>query len=153
MSSKDPIFSDNPLLDLGGLPRFCDIEAAVVEPALDAVLLRNRAQIQVLESGAKEACWDSFAQPLQEMEEELERVWAPVSHLNAVRDSKALRAAVENAEALTEEAAPAAEAEAPGTEAEAPAAEAAEAPAEAAAEEAAAPAEPAADEAAPAEEE
>ncbi len=95
MSPKDPIFSNNPLLDLGGLPRFCDIEAAVVEPALDAVLLRNRAQIQVLESGAKEACWDSFAQPLQEMEEELERVWAPVSHLNAVRDSKALRAAVD----------------------------------------------------------
>ena len=35
----------NPLLDFSGLPRFEEIEAHHVEPALDEVLATNREQI------------------------------------------------------------------------------------------------------------
>ena len=95
MSNQDSPLTDNPLLDLSGLPRFRQIEPSLVEPALDAVLHQHRLQIQALESQADDAGWESFAEPLQGMEEQLERVWSPVSHLNAVRDSQELRTAVD----------------------------------------------------------
>ena len=80
----------NPLLDLSGLPRFEEIEAHHVEPALDEVLATNREQISALESHADIADWTSFARPLEDLDERLQRVWSPVSHLNAVVDSDAL---------------------------------------------------------------
>ena len=92
MSNQDSPLTDNPLLDLSGLPRFREIEPSLVEPALDVVLHQHRLQVQALESQADDAGWESFAEPLQDMEEQLERVWSPVSHLNAVRDSQELRA-------------------------------------------------------------
>lgn len=85
----------NPLLDLSGLPRFEEIEAHHVEPALDEVLATNREQISALESHAGSADWTSFARPLEDLDERLKRVWSPVSHLNAVVDSDALRRAYE----------------------------------------------------------
>ncbi len=85
----------NPLLDLSGLPRFEEIEAHHVEPALDEVLATNREQISALESHADIADWTSFARPLEDLDERLQRVWSPVSHLNAVVDSDALRQAYE----------------------------------------------------------
>ena len=85
----------NPLLDLSGLPRFEEIEAHHVEPALDEVLATNREQISALESHADIAEWTSFARPLEDLDERLQRVWSPVSHLNAVVDSDALRQAYE----------------------------------------------------------
>ena len=85
----------NPLLDLSGLPRFEEIEAHHVEAALDEVLATNREQISALESHADSADWTSFARPLEDLDERLQRVWSPVSHLNAVVDSDASRQAYE----------------------------------------------------------
>ena len=84
---------DNPLLDLSGLPRFRDIRPEHVAPAVDYMLVRNRARIQALLAGDAEPTWDGFAQPMEDLDEALERVWAPVAHLNAVCDSPALREA------------------------------------------------------------
>lgn len=86
--------NENPLLDLSGLPRFAAIEASQIESAVDETLARSRAQIKVLEERTQGATWESLASGLQDIEEHLERVWSPVSHLNAVRDSEAFRAAV-----------------------------------------------------------
>ena len=68
----------NPLLDLSGLPRFEEIEAHHVEPALDEVLATNREQISALESPADIADWPSFARPLEDLDERLQRVWSTV---------------------------------------------------------------------------
>jgi len=87
--------NDNPLLDLSGLPRFAAIEASQIESAVDETLARSRAQIKVLEERTQGATWESLASELQDIEEHLERVWSPVSHLNAVKDSEAFRAAVD----------------------------------------------------------
>lgn len=83
----------NPLLATAPLPAFSQITADDVEPAVDAVLDDNRAQIAALLSCGGGYTWDNVAQPLEEMEDRLNRVWAPVSHLNAVVNSEALRAA------------------------------------------------------------
>ena len=88
---------ENPLLELTGLPRFSEIEPHHVEPALDSLLAENRAQIKALESVSNQANWNDFVAPLDHIEERLGRLWATVSHLNAVCDSEDLRQAYEAA--------------------------------------------------------
>ena len=95
MSESHSSNIDNPLLDLSGLPCFSRIDAGQVEGALDAALAKCRAKIEEVEVHCATASWASVASELQDIEEYLERVWAPVSHLNAVRDSEAFRSAVE----------------------------------------------------------
>ncbi|HKQ31196.1 MAG TPA: oligopeptidase A [Burkholderiales bacterium] len=82
--------SDNPLLDFSGMPRFRDIRPEHVTPALDRLLAQSRRQRDVLLTQA-DFTWDNFAQPLEDMNERLSRLWSPVSHLNAVMNNEALR--------------------------------------------------------------
>ena len=95
LSQNDQPTTENPLLDLSGLPRFAEISAGQVEEALDAALATSRAKIAAIETQCPTASWASVASELQDVEEYVERVWAPVSHLNAVRDTDQFRAAVE----------------------------------------------------------
>ena len=83
----------NPLLATAALPAFSRLRPEHVEPAVDQVLAENRASIDVLLDAGPPYNWDGLLQPLEEMEERLSRAWAPVSHLNAVVNSEALRAA------------------------------------------------------------
>jgi oligopeptidase A len=83
---------DNPLLQMDGLPRFGAIRPEHVSPALDRLLADNRALREKLVAQAAYT-WDSFAQPIEDMNERLARAWSPVSHLNAVMNSDALREA------------------------------------------------------------
>ncbi len=86
---------DNPLLDLTGLPKFDAILPEHVEPAVDWVLERNRVEIRRLIETVEHPEWENFMAPLEQLDDELERIWSPVSHLNAVRDSDELREAYE----------------------------------------------------------
>lgn len=88
-----PMTPDNPLLDATGLPRFSAIRPEHVQPAVDAVLADYRARIDALL--ASDAPRD-FARVMlagEELEDRLNRVWAPVSHLHGVADSEELRKA------------------------------------------------------------
>ena len=98
---------NNPLLDFAvqgsanaasagaasGLPRFAAIRPEHVTPALDRLLAENRRALEQVLASAKPGTWDSFAQPIEDMKEQLARLWSPVSHLNGVLNSDALRAA------------------------------------------------------------
>ncbi len=83
----------NPLLDLTTLPRFSAILPEHVEPAIDTVLAENRARIAQLLSATDPYSWDSLVAPIEALDDRLGRVWSPASHLNAVMNSDALRAA------------------------------------------------------------
>lgn len=83
----------NPLLDFSGLPRFREIRAEHVEPALDQLLADNRAQRELLLRASNGHTWENFVQPLEDMNERLARMWSPVSHLNSVNNTAALRRA------------------------------------------------------------
>ena len=85
--------TSNPLLEEEGLPRFSDIYAHHVVPALDEVLASSQQQIDQLEKSADRADWSGFSEPLQAVDERLQRFWSPVSHLNSVQDSPELREA------------------------------------------------------------
>jgi oligopeptidase A len=96
MYSMNIAHHDNPLLDLSGPPRFDEIQPRHVEPAVEAMLARNREQLERLLAANTVYTWENFAQPMEDMDEELDRMWSPVAHLNAVRDSDAMREAYNN---------------------------------------------------------
>lgn len=83
----------NPLLAHGALPAFSSILPEHIEPALDQLLAQSRAQlVEILEKATAEGVSvENFLHPLAEMDDRLEQMWSPVSHLNAVANSDALR--------------------------------------------------------------
>ncbi|NOZ10363.1 MAG: M3 family metallopeptidase [Gammaproteobacteria bacterium] len=89
--TNSPPDDSNPLLNVSGLPRFKEIHPEHVEPALDNLLESNRAKLERLLANAEPYSWDNFAQAMEDMDEDLDRMWSPVSHLNAVCDSADLR--------------------------------------------------------------
>jgi len=84
---------DNPLFALKGLTPFSRIRPEQVEPAIDDILAACRAQIKELTGRVELPTWEDFVEPLEEANDRLERTWSPVSHLNSVMNSKALRTA------------------------------------------------------------
>ncbi|RMG34438.1 MAG: oligopeptidase A [Gammaproteobacteria bacterium] len=85
---------DNPLLHFEELPPFSEIRSEHVEPAIDWLLAENRRRIAaLLDEVGEYPTWENFIEPLEEWEDELERAWSPVSHLNSVMNSEELRAA------------------------------------------------------------
>ncbi len=88
---------NNPLLSNSTFPLFEHIQAAHLIPALEGVLTQNREHIRVLCHADEAPDWDNFVNPMEDMNENIERLWSPVSHINAVRDSEALRTEVQKA--------------------------------------------------------
>ena len=85
--------SQNPLLDFTALPRFGDVRAEHIGPAVDALLEENRQLVRRLEQVSAPSTWVDFVQPLEEANERLSRAWGIVGHLHGVLDSPALREA------------------------------------------------------------
>ena len=84
----------NPLLDCHDLPPFSAIDPNHAEPAIDHLLAEGRALIERLSETAEHASdWEHLVLPLERLEERLGRAWSPISHLNAVVNSEALRSA------------------------------------------------------------
>ncbi|MDY6978336.1 MAG: oligopeptidase A [Pseudomonadota bacterium] len=83
----------NPLLEMTGLPPFSRIHPDHVEPAIDTLLQHNREQLQQLLADSDHYSWETLIQPLEEMDDQLDRAWSPVSHMNSVVNSDALREA------------------------------------------------------------
>lgn len=99
--SFDPSIS--PLLDLSDVPPFDQITSDDVEPALDFALDYGRSTIANVLRQGQPLDFKHVVEPLETMGYRLERVWAPVSHLNAVNNSDALRKAYNSClEKLTE---------------------------------------------------
>ena len=83
----------NPLLNMEGLPPFSTIQPEHVRPAITQLLQENRTSVERLLAQPGPFTWERLVQPLEEMEDRLGRVWSPVSHLNSVCDTPALREA------------------------------------------------------------
>ena len=83
----------NPLLEFHDLPPFSRIEAHHVVPAITRILEENRAAIRGLLETDKTYTYENLVQPLEELDDRLNRAWSPVGHLNAVANSAELREA------------------------------------------------------------
>ncbi len=84
---------DNPLLADAGLPRFSAIRPEHVEPAVEAVLADYRTRIEAMLASTAPRDFAGVLGLGEALEDRLNRMWAPVSHLHGVADSEALRKA------------------------------------------------------------
>ena len=84
----------NPLLQKTALPQFDEIHPKHFNPAILKILKENRATIKKLLT-QKNFTWHNLVEPLETMNERLLLAWSPISHLNAVMNSKETRAAYE----------------------------------------------------------
>ena len=82
----------NPLLATDALPDYGAIRAEHALPAVRAVLAENRARLAALLE-APAPTFATLVVPFEELQHRLNRVFAPVSHLNAVQNSDELRLA------------------------------------------------------------
>lgn len=85
--------NDNPLLDFSGLPPFSRIRPEHAEPAVRHLIEANRKALADRLAAGAPYTWDNLVEPIEAREDALERAFAPVSHLSAVCDSPAWRAA------------------------------------------------------------
>jgi len=72
------------------LPQFSVIDLTKVESDLDLLLNQNRSLVAEL-GKISVPTWDSVMLPFIEANDKLDRFWSPISHLNSVQDSPALR--------------------------------------------------------------
>ncbi|MGD9391400.1 MAG: oligopeptidase A [Chromatiales bacterium] len=85
--------ADNPLLEEFTLPPFSRIKPEHVVPAIDTLLQENRDQIHHLLETVLKPDWKNFVEPIERLDDRLNRAWSPVSHMNSVVNSDELREA------------------------------------------------------------
>ena len=85
---------NNPFLAYEGLPRFEEVEAWQLEPAVKTLLPELREELARLEA-LEGASFDAVIHPYQELSERIGFTWSLAGHLLAVRNEDALRAAYE----------------------------------------------------------
>ncbi|WP_421239816.1 oligopeptidase A [Aeromonas enteropelogenes] len=83
----------NPLLTMDSLPPFSQIQPEQVQPAVTQAIADCKQKIADVLAKQEPHTWDSLIAPLEEVNDRLARIWSPVSHLNSVLNSEALRAA------------------------------------------------------------
>jgi oligopeptidase A len=83
----------NPLQQNALLPPFSQITPEMIKPAIEAILKANREEVARLTEEPYGSTWASKIEALDEMGDRLSKAWSPVSHLNSVVNSDALREA------------------------------------------------------------
>ncbi len=85
----------NPLLTFTDLPLFSQIKPEHIQPAVEQAIADCRAKVEDVLASDAAPSWESIIIPLAETDDRLSRIWSPVSHLNSVQNSEALREAYE----------------------------------------------------------
>jgi len=81
----------NPLLEAEILPSFTKITPNDIKPAIEKIIDESRTKIKSLLRDNKKHTWRSLQEPLDRLSERLSQAWSPVSHLNHVANTPALR--------------------------------------------------------------
>ena len=82
---------NNPLLESTELPQFSKISPEHVQPAIEQLLSEARAVIDNQLQTGQPYSWESLVEPIEAAEDRLNKAWSPVSHMNAVVNSEAMR--------------------------------------------------------------
>ena len=83
----------NPLLENHELPAFSLIKAEHVQPAIAQLIEENRTAVEALLATEGPYHWNQLVEPLESLDDRLNKAWSPVGHLNAVVNSDELREA------------------------------------------------------------
>jgi oligopeptidase A len=84
---------NNPLLEITELPQFSKIRPEHIEPAIDQRLSHARKTIDQVLNSDLAFTWQNLIEPIDAAEDQLNKSWSPVSHMNAVTNNDALREA------------------------------------------------------------
>jgi oligopeptidase A len=82
---------NNPLLAKTVLPLFSQIKPEYVVPAIDQLLADARATVEKQLAATTHYTWKNLVEPLENADDRLNKAWSPVSHMNSVINSDALR--------------------------------------------------------------
>ncbi|BBP44704.1 oligopeptidase A [Thiosulfatimonas sediminis] len=77
----------NPFFELDGFPKFDQYEVEHIAPAMEQLLAQSRAQIERLVAEPAAPTWQNFIEPMEQIDNTFERVWGPMGHLDAVKNS------------------------------------------------------------------
>ena len=83
----------NPLLEAPTLPAFSRIKAEHVLPAMTRLIDEGRRAIDELLARGDPYTWENLIEPLEDIDDRINRAWSPVGHLNAVVNTDELREA------------------------------------------------------------
>ncbi|MDO8906965.1 MAG: M3 family metallopeptidase [Pseudohongiella sp.] len=96
----------NPLLHFDRLPDFPAIQAEHIRPAVEKVLAENRNTLEELLGKSKSLTapdWSNLMDPLDDMDDSLNKVWSTASHLNSVSNTPEIRQAYNECQPLITE--------------------------------------------------
>jgi len=75
------------------LPKFSHIIPENIEAIIKQAISKNNNEIKKLLNNSTPYTWGNLMAPLEEMNDQLSKCWAPISHMHAVVETDALRAA------------------------------------------------------------
>ncbi|MEP0073215.1 MAG: oligopeptidase A [Marinomonas sp.] len=79
--------------DATSLPNFTSVDASSIESDLEALLKTNQTAIDNCVSGNTNPTWESLVLPLDQLDDDLNNFWSPISHLNSVKNTPKIRTA------------------------------------------------------------
>ncbi len=79
--------NSNPLLNIDSLPQFNLFHVEHIEPAIDQLLKESQQAIDSLVADKQAPSWQNFIEPLEAINNRLERVWGPVGHIDSVKNT------------------------------------------------------------------
>ncbi|MFZ2405662.1 MAG: oligopeptidase A [Methylobacter sp.] len=82
---------NNPLLANSTLPLFSQIKPEHVVPAIDQLLSDARSSVEQHLAATQHYTWTNLIEPLEDVDDKLNKAWSPVSHMNSVVNSDELR--------------------------------------------------------------
>jgi len=86
----------NPLVNFTDLPPFAALKPEHVKPAVEQAIADCRHTIDQVVADHPQPSWETVIAPIEAIDDRLSRIWSPVSHLNSVLNSDALREAYES---------------------------------------------------------
>jgi oligopeptidase A len=75
------------------LPTFNNIKPEQILPTIKQLIADNNSQISSLLAATDSYNWNNLIQPINELNDHLNRIWSPIEHLHNVADNPELRAA------------------------------------------------------------
>lgn len=85
---------NNPLLSNNtNLPLFSEIKTEHIEPAITQLLEEARAVVEQHLKATTKYTWGNLIEPLENVDDKLNKAWSPISHMNSVVNTDALRSA------------------------------------------------------------
>lgn len=82
---------NNPLLENSTLPQFSKIKPEHIEPAIDSLLSEARLVIEQHLQATTDYSWGNLVEPIENIEDKLNKAWSPISHMNSVVNTDELR--------------------------------------------------------------